>query len=144
FQIVTKLMPAFVLGHTNLGGAYTNLGRFAEAEAEARKTLALAQTQEAFENLANVLAFERRDAEAIELYRRALTIPPPHFRLWMNIGDAYRRAGRAPDARDAYRQGAALAERDLRQDPRNGWARAFAAYFYGRLGDAPRALLEID
>jgi Flp pilus assembly protein TadD len=144
FRNVTELAPNVALGHTNLGGTYANLARYDEAEAEYRAALRLRANEEAFENLATLLAYERRDGEAIEYYRRALTFPPQQYRLWMNIGDSYRRVGRSDDARDAYVQGVASAERDLRQEPRDGYARAFAAYFYGRLGDKKRAVLEIE
>jgi tetratricopeptide (TPR) repeat protein len=144
FRKATELAPDVALGHTNLGGTLANLARYDESEAEYRVALRLRESHEAFENLANILAFERRDAEAIEFYKRALTFPPPRFGLWMNIGDSYRRVGHSNEAADAYRQGEALAEHELRLEPRDGYARAFAAYFYGRLGDRKRALLEID
>jgi eukaryotic-like serine/threonine-protein kinase len=144
FRKVTELAPDLALGHTNLGGCYVSLGRYGEAEAEYRTALQLKETEEALENLAGILLYAHREAEAIELYRRALAIPPVHFRLWMNIADSYRRTGRLDEAHHAYLQGETLAEHDLREDPRDGYARAFAAYFYARLGEPKRALLEIE
>jgi eukaryotic-like serine/threonine-protein kinase len=144
FRKVTSLAPDLALGHTNLAGCYISLGRYDDAEAEYRKALQLKESEEGLENLALVLVFAHREAEAIELYKRALAIPPPHFRLWMNIGDSFRRTGRSKEARHAYLQGEALAEHDLRENPRDGYARAFAAYFYARLGEPKRALLEIE
>ena len=144
FLRATSLLPDVALGHSNLGGAYNNLGRYDEAEAEFRAALRLRESPEAFENLAASLAFKHQDADAIVLYRRALEFPPLNFRLWMNLGDACRRVGRSSDARHAYRQGEALAERDLREKPKDAYIRAFVAYFYGRLGDTKNALNEIE
>src|SRR5262249_13199665 len=144
FRAVTALAPDLALGHTNLGVVYADLGRYGDAEAEYRTALRLRENEEAFENLAGIMAYQHRDADAIEFYRRALALSRPDFRLSMNVADSYRRLGRGSDARGAYKAGLALAEDALRDDPRDGYARAFAAYFYGRLGDTKRALLEIE
>ena len=55
----------------------------------------------ALAGLAQVRAAQRRDDQAVELYRRALaTIPLPEYAA--ALGDVYTRMGRAPDARRQY------------------------------------------
>jgi hypothetical protein len=71
-----------LLNRTNLGKALLGLGRFAEAEKEQRAVLASLQqiigparpeTVLAVLNLAATLHVEKKDAEALELARRAET-----------------------------------------------------------------------
>src|SRR5262249_55974516 len=144
FQTVSRLVPDLALAHTNLGATYIDLGQYEQAESEYRTALRLKETQPAFENMGALLAYERRDAEAGQFYKRALAIPPAHFRLWMNLADSYPRIGRLNEGTKALPRGEEFAERDLGKDPRDGYARAFAAYFYARLGEIERAELEIE
>ena len=61
----------------------------------------------------------------------------------LNLGDSYRRSGRARDAQGAYRRGRQLAERNLLNNPSDGAARSLVAYFAARLGDRTMAQREL-
>jgi tetratricopeptide (TPR) repeat protein/TolB-like protein len=144
FQRATVIAPDLVAPYTNLGGLYADLGRYADAERMLRRSLALDESSAALTNLGAVLNYQRRDAEALAYYRKALAHGPADFVLMVNIGDSCRRAGRAAEATDAYREGLTLADSEVLTDPRNGYARAFVAYFAARLGRRDRARREIE
>jgi tetratricopeptide (TPR) repeat protein len=85
-----------------LGNEYLAIGQPAEAEAKYGEALAtLPQYYRALAGLAQVRAAQRRYAEAIELYRRALAIIPlPDYAA--ALGDVYAKAGEPTAARQQY------------------------------------------
>ena len=70
----------------------------------------------------------------MEFYRRAIALNARDNFYLLNLGDSSRRLGRAADADAAYRSGMDLALNELKQNPRNGYTRAFVGYFAARLG----------
>jgi len=79
----------------------------------------------------------------VELYRSALALNGRDKFYLLNLGDSSRRLGHAKDAAAAYRSGREIALNELKQNPGNGYIRAFVAYFSARLGDPARAEEEI-
>ncbi len=135
--------PDLVAPHTNLGGLYGDMGRYQDAERMLRRSLELEESSAALTNLGAVLNYQRRDREALAFYRQALARGRPTFVLLVNIGDSCRRAGLPAEAADAYRRGLELADREVMNDPHNGYARAFVAYFAARLGERATARREL-
>lgn len=139
-----ELAPDLPTPYSNLGGLYADMGRYADAERVLQRSLELKESYGALTNLGAVLNYQRRDRDALLLYRKALRLRPADFVLTVNIGDTCRRLGLAAEAGDAYRQGLALADRAVLNDPGNGYTRAFVAYFAARLGRHDVARRELD
>jgi tetratricopeptide (TPR) repeat protein len=132
-----------VQDHINLGAALSDLGRDAEAEKALLASLDIQKTAGAYNSLGAIRAYQKRDAEAVELYRSALALNGRDKFYLLNLGDSYRRLARAKDAAAAYRSAREIALNELKQNPGNGYIRAFVAYFSARLGDPARAEDEI-
>jgi serine/threonine protein kinase/Flp pilus assembly protein TadD len=135
--------PGAVQAYINLGAALDDLGRDDEAEQALIASLRIKETAGAFNSMGAIRAYQKRDAEAVEFYRRAIALNAGVFVYQLNLGDSCRRLGRAADAIVAYRSGMDLALDELKQDPRRGYTRAFVGYFAARLGDRARAEDEI-
>ena len=105
--------------------------------------LLLGETPEALHTLGLVLIYEGKDQEAVTYIKRALDRWPGKYVWWKNLGVAYRRLGLIGESEQASRRGLALAEAELRQNPRSSILRASIAYLAARLGDRARAESEI-
>jgi serine/threonine protein kinase/tetratricopeptide (TPR) repeat protein len=138
------LAPDLPTPYSNLGGLYADMGRYPDAARVLQRSLELKESYGALTNLGAVLNYQGRDHDALVLYRRALRLRPADFVLTVNIGDTCRRLGLTAEAGDAYRQGLALADRAVLNDPGNGYTRAFVAYFAARLGQHDVARRELD
>jgi serine/threonine protein kinase/tetratricopeptide (TPR) repeat protein len=143
FQKMVDLAPNLANSHFALGAALAKLGRLPEAETELRAAVRLEDSSDNEHALGAILLDSGKTDEAIPYFLRALTLGPKSALFWLNLGLAYGREGRNLDAKAAFRNGLAEAERDLSNDPRNGSGRAELAYLAVRLGDSQRAEFEI-
>jgi serine/threonine protein kinase/tetratricopeptide (TPR) repeat protein len=144
FQETISRAPGRFVAHSNLGAAFMDLGNYDEAEKALTESLKLRETAPALNNLGAVRAYQRRDAEAVEYYERAVALDPNDYVNIYNLGDSYRRLGRLSTARGAYRKAMDLALMDLADNPSPGYPRAFLAYCAARLDDSARAQAEIS
>jgi serine/threonine-protein kinase len=144
FRAVIARAPRFYPAYKNLGGALTDLGRYAEAEQALRTSLSIKTTAGALNNLAAVKAYQKRDLEAIELYKKAYALDPRNYMYLMNLGDSSRRAGLAAESEQDYRAARDAALNDLQINPRSGRTRAYVAYLEARLGDPLRGQQEME
>jgi tetratricopeptide (TPR) repeat protein len=135
--------PGLVDVYNELAAALIDLGRDDEAEKTLITSIGLRETAEALTGLGAIRVYQKRDREAVELYKRALTLDPHVYVCWLNLADASRRLGRVHEAAVAYRKGMDLALAELKDDPHNGLTRAYVGYFAARLGDPARAVDEI-
>ncbi len=97
--------------HYNLGNAFMDLGRTAEAEASYRRTLALKPDfAAAHNNLGNALQARGEDAQAEACYRRVLALAPEaqYAGAYSNLGHALLMQGRAAEAEAFCRQALTL------------------------------------
>jgi tetratricopeptide (TPR) repeat protein len=132
-----------VQSYINLGAVLGDLGRDAEAEQAFMASLRIRETDGALNSMGAIRAYQKRDEEALNFYRRAVALNARNFIYWLNLGDSCRRLGRAADAASAYRSAMGLALNELKQNPLNGYTRSFVGYFAARLGDRARAEDEI-
>jgi eukaryotic-like serine/threonine-protein kinase len=135
--------PGLVDVYNELAAALSNLGQDDEAEKALLASIDLRETADARNSLGAIRAYQKRDSDAIELYKRALTLDPNVYVYWLNLADASRRLGRVREAAVAYRKGMELALAELKDDPHDGFIRAYVGYFAARLGDPARADDEI-
>lgn len=133
-----------VQSYINLGAALGDLGRDAEAEQALMASLRIQETAGALNSLGALRAYQKRDAEAAEFYRRAIAMNAKNSVYLLNLGDSCRRLGRGAEATAAYRSAMELSMAELKQNPRRGYTRAFVGYFAARLGDRARAANEIE
>lgn len=143
FQRVIDLAHNMYNAYTNLGASLEKLDRPADAEKALRSSLALRETPRALNNMGSLLFSESRFAEAVPYLRRAVVLTPNNYVVLLNLADCLRRLSHAGEAKLNYQKGMDLAMMELNQSPGNGQARAYAAYFSARLGDARRAQDEI-
>jgi serine/threonine protein kinase/tetratricopeptide (TPR) repeat protein len=143
FQEAISRAPGRFVAYSNLGAALMDLGRYTESEKALMESLNLRETAPALNNLGAVRAYQRRDAEAVNYYERAVAMDSNDYVNIENLGDSYRRLGRRTSATAAYRNAMNLALRDLAENPSLGYPRAFVAYCAARMGDTKRAESEI-
>jgi tetratricopeptide (TPR) repeat protein len=143
FQKVIERAPGMFNAYSNLGAILTDLGNYAEAERVLMQSLNLRVTAPALNNMGAIRAYQKRDSEAAEYFERAVAMEPSDYVTIENLGDSYRRLGRMPAARIAYRKALNLALMDLAENPSQGDPRGFVAYCAARLGDRRRAEAEI-
>ncbi len=128
----------------NLGQAYLQLDRLDEARDAFRHSLELYPNSDgAVVALAVIASLERRDAEAVELCRRAIAIYSRSMLAWQQLGVSLLRLDDVPGAVEALERAVEIAPREPDALARLGVAYARA----GRLEQARRSwntALEID
>lgn len=143
FQKSIERAPGLFDDYTDLGAALNELGRDAEAEQAFQTSLKLRETDSALNSMGAMRAYQKKDAEAVAYYKRAVALDPSEYIYLENLADSYRRLGRVPEANTAYRKAMDLAMDTLKENPRLGYPRGYVAYIAARLGDRKRAEDEI-
>ena len=90
---------------TFLASSYQDQGRFPEAESALRAALELEASAANLTQLGHVLLYQERDADAIPLLTKATTLDSGDEFVWLYLGLACQRSGRAAMARNAFRRG---------------------------------------
>lgn len=144
FRNVIARAPHFNNAWANLGAALMDMGQYDEAVQALGASLNIKPSARALNNLAAVRAYQGRDVDAIDLYKRAYLLDRGNYLYLMNLGDSCRRAGHAADSLRYYRDAKAEALKDLQNNPRNGRTRAYVGYLSARLGDTARGEEEIE
>jgi tetratricopeptide (TPR) repeat protein len=144
FREALARAPGLYEPYLYIGAAETDMGNLDEAERAFRSALQIKETGRSLCSLGAVKSYQRHYQEAAELMKRSLVLEPNSYICLMNLGDIVRWMDRATEAEPPYRKGLALAAAELKQNPRNGYTRAFVAYLAGRLGDRRRAEDEIE
>ncbi len=137
-----KLLPSASKARYDLAVAYTETGQFDKA----RHTLDLAGNLGAIGRfqLATILMYQRKDAEAIPHMLAALQEEPGGYEMLAQLAIAERHLGRLVDSRKALQRGLTLAEHGLAENPRDASARSFLGYFCAQLGQRERAQSETE
>ena len=124
--------PDEALPHFELGYAYSELKRNAEAAAEYRRALELNPSLVAAHLNLGLVLLASDPAAAVESFRRAAALAPTEPRPRYLAGQALERAGKLQDAIEEYNSGLSIAPRD--QPLKFALARALLAA--GRTADA--------
>jgi tetratricopeptide (TPR) repeat protein/predicted Ser/Thr protein kinase len=144
FRKVIEHAPRFYSAYTNLGATLSDMGQDDAAVRALQTSIEIKETGEALNSLAAIKAYQKKDGEAIVLYRKAAALNPRSYICLMNLGDSCRRQGLPEEARHSYQRASEVALAKLQDDPRNGGARAYVGYLAARLGDPKRGEEEID
>lgn len=124
--------------HYRLGLAHQDEGRFAEAEASYRASLALdARQPKAHNNLGCVLQMQGRLDEAIAAFRRALELDPSLAQAQQNLASLIGGRELLERAAEGYREQVAA-------DPRNAFACHDLGNVYRELGRMDEAIASLD
>jgi len=132
----TRLAPGSPEAYAALGGVLLTLQRDGEAETTLRRSIQLRATRSALNNLGMLLVYERRDREAIDLFRRALNAGAEDAGLRLNLALALRRSGQSAQAREQFDRAGSFARQALLRDPRDAVARARLSYVLLSSGNA--------
>ncbi len=99
FQQAIRQDPAKPAYHFNLGNAFKNLGRFAEAVPRYKEALRLKPDYcEALNNLGTALKGQDRLAEAVVAYEQAVRIKPDYAEALFNLATCLHSLQRLPEA----------------------------------------------
>jgi serine/threonine-protein kinase len=140
FQQVVALAPDNIRGCSNLGGAYSLLGRYEEAIPVLTHCLAIQPTADSYSNLAMVYFYLRRYDQAATSYEQALKLDGKNHTLWGNLGEAYYwTPGRRDQAVAAYRQAISYGQQSEAVNPRDPRVLGQLAVYHAMLGEAKPA-----
>ena len=145
FKRVTDLQPDGAMGYQQLGTVFHQIGDKPQALENYQKAIAIRPVAQAYSNVGMLYHQQKDYARAVEAYRQAITLRPNFASTHGNLGDALLKSGHRREALEAYRQAVALAERDLKVNPRNPLTLASLALYLqkaGRGGDAQERLAQ--
>ena len=94
--------------HHQLGVTLARQSRYAQAEAALGAALALGESGPCWRDLGWVLLWQGRDEEAIAAYRKAIAAGVREARLFVNLGNLFRKARAWPEAETCYREAIAV------------------------------------
>ena len=140
FRRVTVLTPDNPRGYTNAGAVCFREGRLEDAEALFRRSAEIRPTAAALSNLGTTLYYRGRFGEAAEALEKAAKLNDRQMAVWLNLGRTlYESPARRPDARAPLERTVALAEEQLRVNPRDASLLADLADAHVMLGHAGKA-----
>ncbi len=126
---------------SNLGLALMAQENFPEARAAFEKALQLAPLANAFSNLGLALFFEGDYEKAAEMHQRSLELNPTSYIAAGNLAGALEWApGRKEESRNAYSTAIGLAEKALRERPKDAEVLASLGNYYAALNDTAKSL----
>jgi len=134
-----QLLPSASRARNDLVAAYTDTGQFEEA----RRNLDMANLGALGSyQLATILMYEQKDAEAIRYLLDALRDDAGDAAFLAQLAIAERHLGRLAESKKTAQRGLALVERQLVENPRDAGARSLLGYFCAQLGQRDRAQSE--
>jgi tetratricopeptide (TPR) repeat protein len=104
FLKYATMVPGDYLGLAHIGSCLSALGRYQDAEAYFRKSLAGLDDATTHYNLGLLMSMTGRLPDAEREYRRALVLDPAHADARGNLGPLLARMGRAREAADELRR----------------------------------------
>ena len=144
FRRATELDPESYLAFNNLGAALLYAGKDDEAAQAFEKSLALRPNRDAYNNIAVAQFRLHRFKNAVLNFKEALKIDDTDYQNWGNMGDASYYGGDTTSAMEYYRKAIALAEPQLKINPRDAGVLGDLASYYSMLGDRKQALSYLD
>jgi serine/threonine-protein kinase len=137
---VAQLAPDLSDAHLALAIAYYNLEEYTKCESELDIALRLdPASSKALQSRAVELFYRNRLDEAIPWFRRAIEAGPATITLYLDSGISLELTGHTSEAREKYRQGVALADKELEKNPADGFVKSALALLCARLGQRDRA-----
>ncbi len=139
FESVVALTPERAGAYNNLGAIYMQLEQWQKAREMLQQSLQLQPNADTSNNLATVLFFEGKYAEALAVYQEALNLDDKNYERWGNLGSGYLWTHDSSKAEESYRKAIQLAEARLKVNPRDPELLADLSGYYGMLGERAKA-----
>jgi tetratricopeptide (TPR) repeat protein len=138
---VTELTPDNVWGLMNVGASYFNMGQFEMAKTYFLRGLQVDPNDpDLYANVGTVSFFLGDFQSDVSYTLKAIALGPKKYQYWGNLADAYRMIpGEANKASAAHKQAVALAEEQLKVNPKDGDVLSSLALNYSRLGNDRQA-----
>jgi serine/threonine-protein kinase len=144
FRKVIELVPDNFNGYLALGGLDVQRGRYDDAEAMLKQSVAIKPNPFAYSNLGTLYYQRGRYADAVGMFERAMELGSLSYVVAGNLADSYRQApGMSARAPQAYARAIALAGQELALNPKNAAALSSLAVYHAKLGAKNQALDEI-
>jgi Flp pilus assembly protein TadD len=138
------MVPDSARGFMNLGAALQALGRYDDAATAYERSISLAPSGSAYSNLGLIRYDGGRYADACVALEKASQLAPNDYRVWANLGDAYRwTPERKGDAPQAQGRAIAAARASLLVNPKDALAHAVIASCLAKSGKLEEADREI-
>jgi serine/threonine-protein kinase len=145
FKKVVELSPDNFRGYYSLGAIYVLQGRYSEGIEALEKSIAIRPSPSAYTNLGTAYFGTRRFEDAARTYEQGLKMDEKNWRLWGNLGDArYWIPRQRAQASNAYRRAIALAEEQLKVNPRDSELLGLMASYMAMLGEKKEAVAKVD
>ena len=145
FARTIELAPERSTGYKNMAAALHMQGRYAEAAEQLQTALQIRPDPKVYTNLGTLYFFQGLYAEAVSAFERAVELGANDYRIWGNLGDAYRWApGARQKAAAAYERAVELVEAELAEAPEDPEMRSRLALFLVKGGDPTRGAALLD
>ena len=144
FEKAVALAPDSYRAYSNLGAVLIFQGKYEDASRVLDRSLAIRPTYEAYKNAAVAQFDLRRFEDAVRNNQEALKLDATEYQTWGNQGDSYYYSGATASATESYRKAIALADQQLKINPRDAGVLSDVAGYYSMLGDRKQALSYLD
>ncbi|MEO7649042.1 MAG: tetratricopeptide repeat protein, partial [Bryobacteraceae bacterium] len=145
YRRARTLTPGNEVVYRNLAALYIHQGRYQEARDQLQASLKIQPVARTYNSLGVACYYEHRFQEAASAFETAIDLDSSFYTFWGNAGNAYRWIpGDRAKAEMAFRRAIELAEKRLEVMPMDYSIRANLAEYRAKLGDAKKALLEIE
>ncbi|HYM76230.1 MAG TPA: tetratricopeptide repeat protein [Candidatus Dormibacteraeota bacterium] len=144
YRRATELDPDSYLAWNNLGSALLYGGKDDDATHAFEKSIAIRSSSDAYNNLAVAQFRLHRFKNSVANFKEALKFDDNNYQTWGNLGDASYYGGDTASAMESYRKAIALAEPQLKVNPRDAGVLGDLASYYSMLGDRKQALSYLD
>jgi tetratricopeptide (TPR) repeat protein len=139
-----ELDPDSYIAINGLGVVLVYEGKDSEAAQALAKSIAIRPTRDAYNNIAVAQFHLHRFPESVRSYQEALKLDASDYQTWGNLGDSQYYGGDTTGAMDSYRKAIALAEQQLKVNPRDPGVLGDLASYHSMLGDRQKALSFLD
>jgi len=140
FRQSTELAPDNYRSYYNLGGALTSAGQYEEAIPPLKRSIAIRPSAAAFANLGSVYFYLGDFPQAAQSYAKAVELDRQDSAMLGNLAEAYYWIpGKEQQAQMTYRAAIALAEQELKVNPRDAVLASYMGVYHAMMGDAADA-----
>jgi serine/threonine-protein kinase len=141
YKRAIDLAPDNARAYVSLLGIYFSMGRYEEAITAAQKAIRIRPSFAAYSNLGNVYMSLRRFEEAVEALEKAVEFDDAIYLVYGNLAKAYYRTpGKQDLARPTFERAIAMAEEQLKINPRNADVHILLGDYYAMTGNKEDAL----
>jgi serine/threonine-protein kinase len=145
FSEVIALAPESRVGYGNLGILYSTQGQYAKALPFLERSVQIEANEENTSNLATIYFQMRRYSDSVTFFEKAVALNPKDAGINGNLADAYYWApGLRSKAPAAYRTSIALAQEQLKINPRDAALLSYLAGYQAMLGQSAAATQSIN